>query len=601
MADADAVDVPAVQRLGRTLCLVLLLLSFGYVCKAFKIMGPDATQGMSFFAAYVALPALLFRSIATLDEESIDPVIVGSVFISKTIVFALSVLLGLGLSKDSQAPGTGLKRAGLFALCTTMSDDVALGFPLLSALFNQTLGSLLFILSAMQASIFNTVGLVLIGVGTARATAMATSDQSASTPPSVCAIVVGVLLGMRKNPLIVSVVFGGLYRVTINLHRATADLGLPWIIDDLTSTAGSAFMPLVLFLAGSASVGTFASLGSLRGVWLPILLVTGQTFILPILCRVITVALKGTATAQAFSFVYGILPCANAALVLASIANVDESSMQMVTSYLALGKAVAFPYLILAASVLGSTGGTADLAIRTDMSYVANGVSVAGALWLALALCVPAYRRCPHRRAVTFGLLQGLYSLFNLLVPIAFFQGLAPARAVLHFLISFTRWAINAFIASIAIDDARTALARARGRRRSSGGDDAGGGGATGGGGIAFFRLCAASGAFGALMTVPWTAACPLPTSACLTVYLPYEGECGHKRTMEISRDLNTYLLPTATPATPVATARCYASLRCPFGIARFPCPLAMPACHTQLLPSHYQAVSPVAAAAAAD
>ena len=49
---------------------------------------------------------------------------------------------------------------------------------------------------------------------------------------------------------------------------------------------GQAFTPLVLFLAGSASVGSFRQLSSLRTAALPALWVGLQSFLLPFLARV---------------------------------------------------------------------------------------------------------------------------------------------------------------------------------------------------------------------------------------------------------------------------------------------------------------------------
>ena len=87
-----------------------------------------------------------------------------AIILAKVVVFALSSALGIALTKSSDAPGMALSRAGLFALCSTMSDDIGLGLPLLSALFSPEYASLLFILSALQASAFNTVGFVLLGL-----------------------------------------------------------------------------------------------------------------------------------------------------------------------------------------------------------------------------------------------------------------------------------------------------------------------------------------------------------------------------------------------------------------------------------------------------
>lgn len=160
--------------------------------------------------------------------------------------------------------------------------------------------------------------------------------------------------------------------------------------------AGSAFKPLVLFLAGVATVGTFDELASLkfavrtaallacsharmhaRSSWriiraasslrvvsrswhiraarltaapclyvrqvLPATLTCLQSLLLPVLARVFASALCASDRAQAFAFAYGILPCANAFLVVAQAYDVAPPMQAMVASYLALGKIVAYP------------------------------------------------------------------------------------------------------------------------------------------------------------------------------------------------------------------------------------------------------------------
>ena len=63
-----------------------------------------------------------------------------------------------------------------------------------------------------------------------------------------------MIANLRKNFLVVGVVVGMLWRALIGDT-------LPWFLDSFTSTAGQAFTPLVLYLAGCASVGTVPAYG----------------------------------------------------------------------------------------------------------------------------------------------------------------------------------------------------------------------------------------------------------------------------------------------------------------------------------------------------
>ena len=210
-----------------------------------------------------------------------------------------------------------------------MSDDIGLGLPLAMALFPKE-SVLLFLLSAIQATAFNTAAFVLMETGRARAD-MAIGGKARSAG----AIVISVLANLRRNLLIVAVAFGLIYRLTVRQP-------LPWYIDGITeqagfssfhylqpithpflsplyppplltpNQAGNAFTPLVLYLAGCASVGTFGKLAQLPSTILPATLVVLQssaTRPLP------TVHKRLVATAPLkFAFVYDtLLPCTTAA------------------------------------------------------------------------------------------------------------------------------------------------------------------------------------------------------------------------------------------------------------------------------------------------
>ena len=92
--------------------------------------------------------------------------------------------------------------------------------------------------------------------------------------------------------------------------------------------------------------------------------------------------------------------------------------------------------------------------------------SVLGAAWLMCwALLVPIYRRCPLRRVLLLAALQGAFAIAHSLeIPSA-----RAAKAALHTVVCWLRWAINAYVGVMGVDEARKALARAREVKRDSG------------------------------------------------------------------------------------------------------------------------------------
>ena len=89
-----AEESDALNKLLQNIVLVISLQVIGYVFTASRIMPPERAPGLGFFVANIALPSLLFRSIATLDVGLIDGALVGGVVVSKLIVFIASVDAG---------------------------------------------------------------------------------------------------------------------------------------------------------------------------------------------------------------------------------------------------------------------------------------------------------------------------------------------------------------------------------------------------------------------------------------------------------------------------------------------------------------------------
>lgn len=548
------------ERLLQTLLLVISLQVLGYTFKRTGTMAADRAPGLGFFVANIALPSLLFRSLATLDVSILNFALVGAILFSKVIVFGLAAGLGWALTKKEEAPGSGLLSGGLFALCCTvqserirscalralcplpfhhplpattpevarsnrvgaqMSDDVGLGFPLLSALFVEE-AQLLFILSALQAALFNTAAFILLGVGKARST----QTEGAGAQQSVGSVVLGVIGNLRKNFLVVSVGLGTVWRLLIGPT-------LPSLVDSFTRTCGQAFTPLVLYLAGCASVGTFGKLARLQSAVLPAALGALQSLLLPILCRTFTAAFGGTDQAQGFAFVYGILPCANSVLVIAQSYQLPPPMLTTVASYLALGKLLAFPYLLLAAVTLNVTrmdaGGVT--ALRQGVSQLMLGLSIAAVtIFVLVALLIPAYRRCPLRRVLCLAALQGAFALCHI-VPA---PASASGRTVLHMLVAWLRWAINGFVGVLAVDQARKALALRKQPSSAVACPVAVGAAADGGlgharmqaGDIGMGTHLLVSLAAGGVMSLPFAIGCGAPAKGCLLLFLPYTNGC---------------------------------------------------------------------------
>ena len=84
---------------------------------------------VGFIIGSIALPALIFSSIARLDVSSIEPKLICAVLISKLVIGSLGGAAGALAKRGSHVPGAQLVSAGAVALFCTQSDDLGLGLP----------------------------------------------------------------------------------------------------------------------------------------------------------------------------------------------------------------------------------------------------------------------------------------------------------------------------------------------------------------------------------------------------------------------------------------------------------------------------------------
>jgi len=134
-------------------------------------------------------------------------------------------------------------RGGLLGIYATQSDDVALGIPVLSIIYGDASFSILYILSTLQALLINPTGYVMLSYAKAKGAAASADDGKPGV--ALSAVVTKVVSDLLKNPLVLSVLCGLVYRPTLGPT-------LPWWLDTPLELLGRTFAPLVYLIGGSA-------------------------------------------------------------------------------------------------------------------------------------------------------------------------------------------------------------------------------------------------------------------------------------------------------------------------------------------------------------
>ena len=203
---------------------VFALIAAGYLAVLFRFVSETANKGISEFAFSIAIPALLFRTIVVSEFPSVSAFSIWGAFYGALALTWIAALLMSSVLRQQREDGT------VFAIGAVYGNIVMLGIPLtLSALGSQAAGPMALILSV------NTPLLWLCGT-----LQMAWIDRKQSGSPA--SLVMPIILDLARNPIMLALGFGLLWRLT--------GLGLHPVVDRTVELLAQAGSPTALIALG---------------------------------------------------------------------------------------------------------------------------------------------------------------------------------------------------------------------------------------------------------------------------------------------------------------------------------------------------------------
>ena len=212
------------------------LIGCGYAAGRLRVLPEGGIDGINAFVFYFALPALLFRTMATRSlADIIDPGFMGTYALTSLVVFAAGALIARLLFT------AGLGGAALVGLSGVYSNSGYLGLPLVVALLGEG--------AAVPIALALAVDLVLM-VSIAIAALEVDKGGEGEAERSLHGIARAVIL----NPLVLSIGAG------VAVSAAGMELVAP--IETFTRFLSAAAGPAALFAIGASLVGRPLSSGS---------------------------------------------------------------------------------------------------------------------------------------------------------------------------------------------------------------------------------------------------------------------------------------------------------------------------------------------------
>ncbi|RXG72841.1 Integral membrane protein [Armadillidium vulgare] len=301
-------------------CFAIILC--GYIAGRAGLISHTESKGLNVFVGTFSLPSLIFLSMAKLDFSSVNWVFLSSICLSKTLVFVFVAFITLLVYRPID-----FGKAGIYAIFSTQSNDFALGYPIVAALYGKDhpdFASYLYLAAPISLAFLNPIGFILMEIGRRRRDRQAPeslSNSSSASRRKTCGLVFDIIKDFVLNPFVFMTVLGLCANLALN-HQ------LPTVLEGfLKIVFGQAFSASALFLLGLTMVG---KIQSLRGAALvtPGILVAVKTVLLPLVLREVVSMLKpvadntSTADFSNYGFLYGTIPTAPGMLVFATKYNV---------------------------------------------------------------------------------------------------------------------------------------------------------------------------------------------------------------------------------------------------------------------------------------
>lgn len=206
---------------------VFALIAAGYASVLFRFVSEGAHKGISEFAFSIAIPALLFRTIVVSEFPDVSPYKMwGAYYGALALIWIAALLISACLRERREDREDGV----VFAIGSVYGNIVMLGIPLvLSALGNEAAGPMSLILSV------NTPLLWLCGI-------LQMELVSRKRTGSPLAVIRPVLADLARNPLMLAIGFGVVWRFT--------GLGLNPVVDKTIGLLAQAGSPAALIALG---------------------------------------------------------------------------------------------------------------------------------------------------------------------------------------------------------------------------------------------------------------------------------------------------------------------------------------------------------------
>ena len=225
------------------------ILGLGFLAVRWRYLSDGASRVIAEFAFKVAMPALLFRAMLSIGQLPVAPWrLVATYVLAMAFVWGAATIATRFVLRRPEIDAPAIAMGACFG------NTVMLGVPLAITAFGQDAAAPIALLISIDTPL-------LWIVATLHIEAVRQSQaRRAATPLRA---LLGVILDLARNPIVLPLVAGSLWRLT--------GLGIPTLADRLLELMGGAAVPAALFSLGM-SLASYELKGQARTLSLIVLL-----------------------------------------------------------------------------------------------------------------------------------------------------------------------------------------------------------------------------------------------------------------------------------------------------------------------------------------
>ncbi|XP_028991681.1 integral membrane protein GPR155 [Betta splendens] len=398
-ADPSALSATmSIDRLFPALLECFGIILCGYAAGRANVITSTQAKGLGNFVSKFALPALLFKNMVLLDFGDVIWPFLWSILVAKVSVFFIVCILTLIVA----SPQGRYSKAGLFSIFATQSNDFALGYPIVEALYKSTYPEYLqyiYLVAPVSLMLLNPIGFALCEIQKWK--------DHGNHQQSKLKIVGLVVLQVLKNPIVFMVIVGIVAHFF--LHQR-----IPAFMAEFVDGLANSFGGAALFYLGLSMVGQLRKLTRSTVVTL-ILLLTAKLLLMPLICKDMVDLLDTSSTSALnhsslsnYAFLYGVFPTAPSVAIYAVYYNAE---LQVVTSGMVISTFLSAPIMYVSAWLLTIPWMDPQRLMNSlqNVSFNISIVSLVALVWtIAVMFLSKKFRRLPHMFTVNLFIAQFL-------------------------------------------------------------------------------------------------------------------------------------------------------------------------------------------------